>query len=301
MQNDQLDQNNQPVKASRTPFLKFYTGDWIAGTSGLTLEQRAFYFECLIRMWERKGGLPNDHIWLSRAVQCDARVARRVLAVLIRENKLIVQDDFLINPRLMAEIETNKKRSRSALARPQLSLSKGLAKPQLSQNVPENETISKEGLSKQNTPIFQKPEYRIQKEEEIAAAAPVPDSAALPSPKLDLKNLEARLLEACNGSLDNPVNCMGLLNLATPQMWLANGCDLELDVLPALTAAGKKYSGKRIRDWGYFTGIVAEARAKRCAGLPDVTVAAPVSKFEASSSRMSRIMAKLAVDAGATL
>lgn len=88
------------------------------------------------------------------------------------------------------------------------------------------------------------------------------ESAALPA------DLSERLIEACNGSLDNPANRMGLLNLSTPMMWLNQGCDLELDVLPTLRAAGQKYHGKRIRDWSYFTGMVADAKAKRERGMP---------------------------------
>lgn len=78
------------------------------------------------------------------------------------------------------------------------------------------------------------------------------------------------MIEACNGSLDNPVNCMGLLSVATPLMWLKEGADLDLDVIPTLKAADKKYHGKRIKNWSYFTPMVAEAKAKREAGLPSV-------------------------------
>jgi len=95
-------------------------------------------------------------------------------------------------------------------------------------------------------------------------ARPEPSVAALP-------HLVDRLIEACNGSLDNPVNCMGLLSEATPQMWLDRGADLERDVIPTLQAAGKKYHGKRIRDWNYFTGMIADAVEKRKAELPAAT------------------------------
>lgn len=96
-------------------------------------------------------------------------------------------------------------------------------------------------------------------------ARPEPSVAALPS---GLGDLHDRLVNACNGSLDNPVNCLGLLSMATPQMWLDRGADLERDVIPTLEAAGKKYHGKRIKDWSYFTGMVADAVAKRTAEMP---------------------------------
>jgi len=86
----------------------------------------------------------------------------------------------------------------------------------------------------------------------------------------DFSQLEAQLLGACNGALDNPANCSGLLSLAIPQMWMAEGADLQLDILPTLKAVGQKAHGKRINTWNYFTRAVAEAKATRLAGLPTV-------------------------------
>jgi hypothetical protein len=90
----------------------------------------------------------------------------------------------------------------------------------------------------------------------------------------DLSQLEAQLLSACNGALDNPANCSGLLSLAIPQMWINEGADLQLDILPTLRAVGQKAHGKRINTWNYFTRAVAEAKAMRVAGLPTVDVSA---------------------------
>lgn len=88
--------------------------------------------------------------------------------------------------------------------------------------------------------------------------------AALPT---DLEALSGRLLAACNGALDNPANCMGLLAMNEPRMWIDQGCDLERDIIPTLVAAGKKNHGKRIRSWGYFTAMVTEARDRRLRGI----------------------------------
>ena len=78
--------------------------------------------------------------------------------------------------------------------------------------------------------------------------------------------LERKLLDACNGALANPVNAIGLLNLSVPKSWLEQGADLETEIIPVLKAAGKKYHGKQIRDWSYFTPIIVDARAKRAKG-----------------------------------
>lgn len=84
---------------------------------------------------------------------------------------------------------------------------------------------------------------------------------------LDPREFEKQLLDACNGALDNPVNCSGLLSLAEPQMWLEQGCDLQKDILPTLKAVGTKAHGKRIKTWTYFSGAVADAKKAREKGL----------------------------------
>ncbi len=92
------------------------------------------------------------------------------------------------------------------------------------------------------------------------------------APKIDLDEVYNKLLVACNGALDNPVNCQGLLSLVAPQMWLDQGCDLERDILPAVKAVAKKNHGKRLRTWNYFTEAVKEARDVRLKGLGPVPI-----------------------------
>lgn len=111
------------------------------------------------------------------------------------------------------------------------------------------------------------PRTTLSNSSEVAAAASarkVADAALLSD-----DDLEAKLIEACNGALDNPANCSGLLNLSIPKMWLREGADLDGVVLPTLRAAGKRYHGKRVRDWSYFTGMVTEAKNRVAKGLPE--------------------------------
>lgn len=93
-------------------------------------------------------------------------------------------------------------------------------------------------------------------------AIPRPTKALVLS-KAQLDAMERQMLDACNGAIDNPVNCMGLLNMSVPKWWIESGCDFDLDVMPALRAAGRRYHGKKIRSWDYFTGMVSDARASR--------------------------------------
>jgi hypothetical protein len=295
--------SRNPCKKS-LPWYKRCPTDWQQGTRrhAMTLELRGFYSECLDAMWQLQDQLPKDEKILAMMTGTNARMVRKLIPQLISLGKLIETASGYYNSRMIADISGGEFASNVGEFAPiEVDTRRPLEREPISNR---SRTDAQSTTKIRNYPTITTREVESESDkknqkEEITAAAPVQEPAALPGEKLDLKNLQTRLLEACNGSLDNPVNCLGLLSLSTPQMWLANGCDLELDVLPTLTAAGKKYHGKRIRDWGYFTGMIAEAKAKRTAGMPEVSAAAPVSKFEASSSRMSRIMAKIAADAGA--
>lgn len=94
----------------------------------------------------------------------------------------------------------------------------------------------------------------------------------------DLNKLSERLIAACNGALDNPVNCQGLLHMGTPMMWLEGKCDLEKDIIPTLEAIGKLKHGKRIRSWDYFSGAVYQQRDKRMQGAPPIPKSSEAAK-----------------------
>ena len=109
-------------------------------------------------------------------------------------------------------------------------------------------------------------EEDTEKKVEVQSRANATPVAALPDRFVD------RMIEAAGDCLANPCNAQGLITEATPMMWLEGGCDLERDILPTLRAAAVARKGKQIRTWSYFTNMVAEAKAKRLAGLPAVDV-----------------------------
>ncbi|WP_158873979.1 helix-turn-helix domain-containing protein [Antarcticirhabdus aurantiaca] len=73
--------------------------------------------------------------------------------------------------------------------------------------------------------------------------------------------LGARLRDAAGASINSA--SPGFLVLAEPIGWLAAGCDLELDVLPAVAGLAARSRGSPIRSWSYFAGAVREARDRR--------------------------------------
>lgn len=77
------------------------------------------------------------------------------------------------------------------------------------------------------------------------------------------ENFYQQLIEAAAPCLDNPETTLGLMNEGTPQSWISEGADLELDILPTLRACAKKFEGKKIQSWNYFTQpILAQKQAR---------------------------------------
>lgn len=105
-----MQHRSQKIK-QRTPFLKLYTDDWIAGTIDLSFEEKGFYFELLLRMWERKDVLPNDERWIAGALGCNPRTVRKLLSALVDAGKLYIEDGMVGNFRMMREISTHLAKS----------------------------------------------------------------------------------------------------------------------------------------------------------------------------------------------
>lgn len=272
--------------SQRTPFLMLFGDDFLSGCrkSAMTPEQVGMYIVMLILEWTDKGPLEDDMKRLSVRSGWDVRLVRRLINELVSLKKYDREDGRLSNGRMQHEIaiyvqkakakedrrantsraDVAQKSEISATAVQDLSNSYPTANGHLSKKSNENNVGASKKASYARARQNQK-----QKPEAEAATSVAAKTAPL---RPDLDKLSDRLLSACNGALDNPVNCLGLLNLSIPQMWLKSGCDLELDVLPTLKAAGKKYHGKRIRDWSYFTGMIAEAKARREAGLPEIAI-----------------------------
>jgi len=87
-------------------------------------------------------------------------------------------------------------------------------------------------------------------------------------PKGYLEKLKA----AAGDALDDPMRAFGIEDPSIPIMWLNEGCDFELDVLPAVRKVALARKGKnRVNTWNYFTQAVANAKAERERGLPPPT------------------------------
>lgn len=136
---------------------------------------------------------------------------------------------------------------------------------------------------KEKLPLLDKPESNLLNSvaaRERAAATP---KTASPSKGawqgVDLHQLAERITAACSDALASQAIAPGLASMSTPLGWLEAGADLDRDVIPALVAAGVKHRGRQIRSWDYFSGMVADAKARRMRGLP------PPAGLDASSHK----------------
>lgn len=261
-------------KASKRPFMRLFTSDYRDGTAQLSFELQGFYFRILTYLHDGER-VPADAVELATFLQCSPRTVRAHLPKLISIGKLYEANGELRNKRVDRDLEPTSAPIETELE-PTSSPIHAEVEPNSARTPPIPESNQEPEIHTMEITTSTAISISIPEVETLSSVEPEP--AALPS-SADLSN---RLMEACNGSLDNPVNCMGLLNVSIPTMWINQGCDLELDILPTLRAAGKKHHGKRIRSWSYFTAMVAEAKATRERGLPAVSSAPGQPKISAA-------------------
>ena len=264
-----------------SPWFKCFPRAWTRNTRSLTLEERGAYFDCLCILYETERPIPDDDKWMSHQLHVSPRRWRALRTALIAGGFLVETEGGLVNPRAMQEIEARAeqrrknrenavKRERKKRETPSNEAREESENPENASEINESEpeTCSETGTIKEI-----ELEVEEEKEESLAAAVEQePACAAAASNKFDI--LENKLRDACNGALANPAVAQGLYDLSAPLGWIKNGCDLETDILPTLRAIGKRDHGKGISSWQYFARPVAEAKARREAGLPAVDVQA---------------------------
>lgn len=175
MQNIQKHDGN--IKADRTPFLKLYTDDWIAGTIELSFEEKGFYFEVLLRMWDRKGTLPDDANWLACALGCNPRTVRKLVTRLVATDHLQVANGVVSNRRMMREISQNVTRTHKQ--HDQSSANPSPIEPELASNssgtMAKTSTISTRVLLPETRSQNPEPQVKIQASTSLEAVVPAGD------------------------------------------------------------------------------------------------------------------------------
>lgn len=90
---------------SKAIHIAMYPSDWLAGTRGLTPAETGVYITLVCMMYERQAPLPFDHSRLARMCNCPAGTFRKILDVLLSENKIIMTDEGLWQRRVDKELD----------------------------------------------------------------------------------------------------------------------------------------------------------------------------------------------------
>lgn len=239
---------------TRAPWFKCFPTDWREGTRMLSAEHRGIYMDCLCLIYERDAPLPADDKWMAHALHVSARAWRSSRMALLKAGKLTFLQDGWSNSR--ADEERMKRRS-TADQNAIIARSREDQKREKSKNGNENNEAQLQSVprNEHHAGAYQTPESDT-------------DSGGGSAREIDPHELYEKLTEAANGSL-YPL-AIGLHAVAEPLMWIRQGADLELDILPVVRDVGHKAEPQSISTWSYFARPVARQKKRREAGLPDV-------------------------------
>jgi uncharacterized protein YdaU (DUF1376 family) len=154
---------------SETPFIKFFPGDFLGGTSGLSPAERGAYITLLCLMYEQDGPIERDDARLARRCGAPKATFQRLLQALIDAGKIVQADGFLSNQRAEKAIVDRQIRTQNSThaANSRWNEQKGKTKqkqrPQDAGAMPEqcvsdakpesrSQSIGEEGLDKSNPP-----------------------------------------------------------------------------------------------------------------------------------------------------
>lgn len=271
-------------------FVQWHVSDYLAGTAGLTPEQEGIYVRFLMHLYSHGKPLPDDDAWMANLLRLSVRVWKRVKATLACLGKIVIRGTSLTNSRFEKErrkrAEEHQKRADAAHKRWAANRAKSPSLPKVSpkfagsllQTSPQlSEKPNKINGEKLKVDMLTNNQNPITKEREKERN----------SSRVSDKELSARLEEAAGACLKNPAATPGLLLMSEPRRWLDQGCDLELDILPALRAVAAKRPPGSVGGWAYFTNAVADAKATRTAPMAAGT-ASPATKGAASRAHIWR-------------
>jgi uncharacterized protein YdaU (DUF1376 family) len=100
---------------AESPWIKFYTSDFLTGVADLQAEEIGIYTVLLALIWDKGGPIADDAAWLARRSGTSTRKFNQVRARLIELGKLEARNGLLANRRALDEV--TKRDGKSAQAR----------------------------------------------------------------------------------------------------------------------------------------------------------------------------------------
>lgn len=96
------------------PWYRRFPDNFIAGTVGLTLEEKGAYSLLLDLMYVRSGPVPDEPRYIAGVCNCSVRKWNAIRQRLLDLGKITIVDGYLTNHRAEEEIEIARKISREA-------------------------------------------------------------------------------------------------------------------------------------------------------------------------------------------
>lgn len=258
------------------PWFKCNPRDFREGMVGLTREERGTYATVLLLIYERAGPVPDDDAaWMAGHLWCTVKAWKKDRDSLVAKGKLYrVEVDG--RPHLMNQRAAEELAEREALSEARSEAGKLTVRsraPKKASGVSENNDLG--SANHEQTAAVAQVLLPQDKEIRDSRNRDDDDSARVPLRTSDwsrdsLDSLQARLRAAAGASINAASPSLPILaaivGLLTPGQGPA--CDLELDVLPTVEAAGKKARPGSVNRWEYFRPMIVEARDKRLSGAP---------------------------------
>jgi uncharacterized protein YdaU (DUF1376 family) len=101
---------------SDTPYVPFYTSDFLAGTSGMTSSTKGVYITLICLMYEAEGPIPQKWDTLARRCGCTLPAFKRAVSDLQDDGKIEVTDTGIWSDKCNKHITQRRERSSSARA-----------------------------------------------------------------------------------------------------------------------------------------------------------------------------------------
>lgn len=173
---------------SRRPWYKRYPSDFIAGTIGLTAEEKGVYSTILDLLYDRGCPIIDDPRELGRICGCSTLRFKQVRDKLAGLQKIVLREGKITNPRF----ENQQKNEEKEHEKFEESGRKGAEKTNGFKTEPSENNDLFENRPPSQNPAYQKPEARSQKEsptlefqEEFSGSAPDKSpGAGPPDPEL---------------------------------------------------------------------------------------------------------------------
>lgn len=99
---------------SDSPYVQFYTSDFLAGTGGMTAATKGVYITLLCLIYEAEAPLPQSWATLARRCGCTLPAFKRAVAELIEDGKIATSDDGIWSEKCAKHIALRRERQRGA-------------------------------------------------------------------------------------------------------------------------------------------------------------------------------------------